>query len=71
MGAEQRSIWTLSAEYSQINPDVEIVHEVMAGAGAALYRVLQTGFAGGSGPDVYFEWAESWSYFIDSGFAEP
>ena len=73
-GAEQKEhLDALLAEYSQINPDVEIVHEVMAGAGAALYQeVLQTGFAGGSGPDVYFEWAgELAGYFIDSGFAEP
>ena len=37
-GAEQKEHLALLAEYSQINPDVEIVHEVMAGAGAALYR---------------------------------
>ena len=63
----------LFEEYSKINPDVKIVHEVTAGAGAATYQeVLQTGFGAGSAPDVYFEWSgELAGYFIDSGFAEP
>ena len=72
-GDQKTNLDRLFSEYSKVNPDVKIEHFVVAGAGAATYQeVLQTAFASGTGPDIYFEWGGELSgFFVDSGFAEP
>lgn len=72
-GAQKDHLERVFKEYSNLNPKVEIDCEVVAGAGAATYQeVLQTRFAAGEGPDIYFEWGgELAGFFIDRGFAEP
>lgn len=73
-GATKEAIDRCVKEYTnKINPNVEIITEAVAGAGAATYQeVLQTRFLAGEGPDIYFEWGgELAGFFIDRGFAEP
>lgn len=72
-GTQKEHIDRLLKEYAKIKPDIEIVADAVAGAGAATYQeVLQTRFAAGEGPDIYFEWGGELSgFFVDRGFAEP
>ncbi|MDW7998158.1 MAG: extracellular solute-binding protein [Thermodesulfovibrio sp.] len=73
-GATKEHIDRVVKEYTaKVNPNVEIITESVAGAGAATYQeVLQTRFLAGEGPDIYFEWGgELAGFFIDRGFAEP
>jgi raffinose/stachyose/melibiose transport system substrate-binding protein len=72
-GSQAEGLEKMFKEFNDTHPNIEVVHESVAGGGAGPYQeALQTGMASGTGPDVFFEWGgELAGYFIDAGNCEP